>query len=260
VKGEGAEMFGVTEYVKWGGQSFRLNSGNSSKINIVDSTDTGGSYVSFLNSESICIKKRTTKRVGFTLVEVIVVIVIIAILAAIGVPALTGYIDKSSKVKYISMAKTQLTAMQTFVDLSLGENGAIKTGANEVFLYNWKYPTTGTQIGYRIESLTDRGKAEYEELTGDTESFRLAGTVQSPRPNEIVMARLYCTLDGDIKVYHYMDRITNYDSTFQIFYIKDINSTDLVTKEFLDVTMASSSLKPYLTSGFNIFQGTKKIG
>jgi prepilin-type N-terminal cleavage/methylation domain-containing protein len=200
------------------------------------------------------------RRAGFTLVEVIVVIVIIAILAAIGVPALTGYIDKSSKVKYISMAKTQLTAMQTFVDLNLGENGEIKTGVNEVFRYNWRYPATGTQTGYRIESFTDRGKAEYEELTGDTESFRLSGTVQNPRPNEIVVARLYCTLDGDIKVYHYMDNITDYGNTFSIFYIKDINSTDPVTKEFLDVTMASSSLKPYLTSGFNIFQGTNKIG
>lgn len=34
-------------------------------------------------------------RKGFTLVEVIVVLVILAILAAIMIPALTGYIDKA---------------------------------------------------------------------------------------------------------------------------------------------------------------------
>lgn len=32
---------------------------------------------------------------GFTLVEIIVVLIIIAILAAIAIPAFTGYIDKS---------------------------------------------------------------------------------------------------------------------------------------------------------------------
>jgi prepilin-type N-terminal cleavage/methylation domain-containing protein len=53
---------------------------------------------------------------GFTLVEVIVVIVIIAILAAIGVPALTGYIDKAQDKKYILQARDFAIAMRACLD------------------------------------------------------------------------------------------------------------------------------------------------
>ena len=42
-------------------------------------------------------KKNTNK--GFTLVELIVVLVILAILAAILVPALLGYIDRTARRK-----------------------------------------------------------------------------------------------------------------------------------------------------------------
>jgi type IV pilus assembly protein PilA len=50
---------------------------------------------------------------GFTLVEVIVVIVIIAILAAIGVPALTGYIDKAHARELLADGHNLQVALQT---------------------------------------------------------------------------------------------------------------------------------------------------
>jgi prepilin-type N-terminal cleavage/methylation domain-containing protein len=51
---------------------------------------------------------------GFTLVEVIAVIVIIAILAAIGVPALTGYIEKAHEKELIAVANTSAKALQAW--------------------------------------------------------------------------------------------------------------------------------------------------
>jgi len=49
---------------------------------------------------------------GFTLVELIVVLVILAILAAILVPALLGYIDRSRDSQILINAKTGYTASQ----------------------------------------------------------------------------------------------------------------------------------------------------
>lgn len=53
------------------------------------------------------------KKRGFTLVELIIVLVILAILAALLIPALTGYIDKAKKDQVIAETRMLHEAVQT---------------------------------------------------------------------------------------------------------------------------------------------------
>jgi prepilin-type N-terminal cleavage/methylation domain-containing protein len=85
-------------------------------MNSEETAGTGFSDVPFLRGFSRSAKQDSEARCkGFTLVEVIVVIVIIAILAAIGVPALTGYIDKAQDRKWIAQARDIAIASRTVV-------------------------------------------------------------------------------------------------------------------------------------------------
>ena len=60
-------------------------------------------------------KTKHKSRQAFTLVELIIVLVILAIVAAMLVPALTGYIKKSKKEKYYEDAHYALVASQSVI-------------------------------------------------------------------------------------------------------------------------------------------------
>jgi prepilin-type N-terminal cleavage/methylation domain-containing protein len=127
-------------YKNGGGQSSEINTKDPVGRNGYNSkTDITGTYrVSFLCNRGSAYATGKSSRGGFTLVEVIVVIVIIAILAAIGVPALTGYIDKAQDRTYIAEARDYFTALRTVIDEAYA-NGEFQNEASRNYIKNDKY-------------------------------------------------------------------------------------------------------------------------
>ena len=78
-------------------------------------------------------KLKDNKKKGFTLVELIVVLVIRAILAALLIPALTGYINKAKEKSIVAETRQVVLAAQTLADeaygkTEIGSNGSISFG------------------------------------------------------------------------------------------------------------------------------------
>lgn len=103
------------------------------------------------------IRKSLKDKAGFTLVELIVVLVILAILAAMLVPALTGYIDKANKEKITAECRQVVMAAQT-------EASSLYGKANGGKLTNAMLTTSDPQYSYvtAVEKLSEvKGGAQF---------------------------------------------------------------------------------------------------
>ena len=91
---------------------------------------------------------------GFTLVELIVVLVILAILAAMLIPALTGYIDRSNQEKLKATTRQVVVAAQTVVSEAYGENSNFEDGFINAF----------SSLGNVIFERTDRQGVSMKQI------------------------------------------------------------------------------------------------
>lgn len=111
-------------------------------------------------------KKR--KKKGFTLIELMAVIAIIAILAAVLVPTVTGYIERSKKTAVITQVRNVVSAVETH-NATAGSGDQIKLDNTLSTITN----KIGTDLLSDVTKLDSELKyATMKDINTDTNSIK----------------------------------------------------------------------------------------
>ena len=161
-------------------------------------------------------KRRNERQKGFTLIELLVVLIVIAVLAAVTVPALTGYLDDAREKKAVSEAQVCVTAAtewaavqrtalisqayknnQTFADAyEAADNTANKWSTTYAALSTAAPTVTGTLA-------LAEGDGQYflrpePATTGDTTDDTMKDTVKTAAGVDGTLQKLQLNADGKV--------------------------------------------------------------
>lgn len=176
--------------------------------------------------------QKLKKRGGFTLVELIIVLVILAILAALLIPALTGYIDKSKKDQVVAETRMLHEAVQTVASEAYGSSDWEKmSDIYQIF-------TIASKSGRQVTNAGAGGETYSTYIDHYNEVVKLAEVpslendaggsfVVAVDPNGSVYCLLYNTGrgllgayyrdKGEYKVYDKQKNIDNYNKHFKSY-------------------------------------------
>lgn len=110
--------------------------------------------------------RATSRQTGFTLIELMISVAIIAILAGVGLPLYSGYVDNSREAKLFN----DISTIEVFQEQVLLRTGAYATGlANVTAITNatgWDprtndgttYAIVANGTGYNITATDDTGR------------------------------------------------------------------------------------------------------
>ena len=120
-------------------------------------------------------KIRQNSKKGFTLVELIVVLVILAVMAAMLVPALTGYIDEARKKKDYNAASEVLTAAQAVAAQYYGSDTTPTAAEAKAYITDARIAKlVGAGVDAEVSNITFANEADATldlTITGITVTF-----------------------------------------------------------------------------------------